>query len=122
MAMDSLETKKMLEELNAPQLFDEIQLSIDDPVCVRSQGCRLCVDKCPTKALYMGNKVELIQDLCIGCGGCVRVCMVPGCITLIRRRKSTGRLENSSTPLDTQKIDAAENARKKYALILNRIQ
>ncbi|MHA2233453.1 MAG: ATP-binding protein [Candidatus Hodarchaeales archaeon] len=120
MAMDRLEAKKMLEELNAPQLFDEIQLLIDDPVCVRSQGCRLCVDKCPTKALYMGNKVEFIQDLCNGCGGCVRVCMVPGCITLTRRRKSTGRLENFSTPLDTQKIDAAENARKKYALILKR--
>jgi Na+-translocating ferredoxin:NAD+ oxidoreductase RNF subunit RnfB len=120
--MDSLEAKKMLEELNAPQHFDEITLSIDDPICVRSQGCRLCVDKCPTNALYMGNKVELVQALCIGCGGCIRVCMVPGCITLTRKRKSTGRVEKFSTPLQTQKIDAAENARKKYVLILERTQ
>lgn len=122
MSMDSLEAKKMLEELNAIDYFADITLTIDDPICVRSQGCKLCVDKCPTKALYMGNKVELIQELCIGCGGCIRVCMVPGCMTLTRRRKSTGRMDKFSTPLQTQKIDAAENARKKHILILERIQ
>ncbi|MFW9917829.1 MAG: hypothetical protein ACFFGZ_19690 [Candidatus Thorarchaeota archaeon] len=122
MSMDGLEAEKMLAELNAPQLYDEINLAIDDPVCVRSQGCKLCVEKCPTKALYMGNKVELIQELCIACGGCVRVCMVPGCITLTRRRKTTGRVDKFSTPLQAQKIDAAENARKKHILILERIQ
>ena len=121
MTANNLEIQKILEELNAPQLYDEIKLSIDDAICVRSQGCKLCVEKCPTHALYMGNKVELIQDLCNGCGGCIRVCMVPGCMSLTRKRKNTGRLEKFSRPLQAQKIDAAENSRKKHRLILDRI-
>ncbi len=117
MGIEEVEIQRILEELNAPQLFKDIVLSIDDPICVRSQGCKLCVDKCPTKALYMGNKVELISGLCNGCGGCVRVCMVPGCMTLTRTRIDTNRIEKFSTPNQIQKIDNARNALKRQTLI-----
>ena len=45
------------------------------------EACLLCIDACPRKAIVVtdikGAKIkgpQLKEDLCIGCGRCVRVC------------------------------------------------
>ncbi len=41
----------------------------------RCKGCGLCVDDCPTKAIYVREKkAYLKEELCIGCGICVTRC------------------------------------------------
>jgi ferredoxin-type protein NapG len=47
--------------------------------CVRSRGedCRICVDQCPLGEAAIklnGNRVEVIEQGCIGCGVCEQAC------------------------------------------------
>ncbi len=111
MTIDEKTLKELLKD--APDHYRYISLKIDHAICRLSDGCRLCIDKCPTNAFYQKERVELIPELCIGCGACVLVCMVPGCIKLIRERKDTGRKEAVTTPKDVEKLLAALNIKKK---------
>ena len=108
--IDENTLKALLKDV--PDLFHNISLTIDHPIC-RLGECRLCLDKCPTNALYQKERVELIPELCNGCGGCVLVCMVPGCIQLTRTRNETGKQEVLSTPKEVEKSLRALNKRKK---------
>ena len=110
MALDEKTLKELLKD--TPDLFQNISLTIDHPICILGQ-CRLCLDKCPTNALYQKERVELIPELCIGCGACVLVCMVPGCIKLVRERKDNHKKETLSVPKDVEKSLNAVNKRKK---------
>lgn len=110
MALDEKTLKELLKD--TPDLFQNISLTIDHPICILGE-CRLCLDKCPTNALYQKERVELIPELCIGCGGCVLVCMVPGCIKLVRERKNNHKKEILTVPKDVEKSLNAVNKRKK---------
>ena len=46
-------------------------------------------------------------------GGCVLVCMVPGCIKLVRERKNNHKKEILTVPKDVEKSLNAVNKRKK---------
>ncbi len=39
-------------------------------------SCGLCVEKCPNGALFLQDKIELIESMCEGCGLCKYVCPV----------------------------------------------
>ena len=49
-------------------------------------ACGICIDRCPTKALFMtdGDEWELNLDRCIGCGVCATGCAF-GAIALVER-------------------------------------
>lgn len=114
MTIDETTLKELLKD--TPDHYRYISLNIDHAICRLSDGCRLCIDKCPTNAFYQKERVELIPELCIGCGACVLVCMVPGCIKLTRERKDTGRKETVTIPKDVEKLLRALNKRKKRDL------
>lgn len=41
----------------------------------RCTGCRICVDFCKFNALaYVGNKLQIFEEVCHSCGGCVLLC------------------------------------------------
>jgi len=110
MTIDENTLKELLKD--APDLFQNVSLTIDHATC-RLGECRICIDKCPTNALFQQERVELIPELCVGCGGCVLLCMVPGCIKLVRVRKDTGQKETLTIPRDVEKSLRALNKRKK---------
>jgi len=55
----------------------------NDDLCT---ACRICIDRCPTKALFMtdGDEWELNLDRCIGCGVCATGCAFEA-IALVER-------------------------------------
>jgi ferredoxin len=49
--------------------------SIKTEICKTSQGCKVCVDECPKKALFrLGQKIQLEPSKCNACGACVTSC------------------------------------------------
>lgn len=82
--------KKRREELLAPldveEFFVEGSIDIDKKICDGVE-CKLCIEACPTNALYWRlGKVGIIDDLCIYCGACVLSCIVDDCIRIMRKR------------------------------------
>ena len=71
MPIDEKTLKELLKD--APDHYKYISLSIDHAIC-RLGECRLCIDKCPTTAFYQKDRVELIPELCVGCGICQYRC------------------------------------------------
>ena len=73
---------------------------------------RFPAEPCVVPESYRG-KPEFDLDNCIGCGACVLVCMVPGCIKLVRERKDNHKKETLTIPKDVEKSLNALNKRKK---------
>ena len=46
---------------------------IDHDACIR---CGLCVNKCPNNALFMTERISLVENMCEGCSVCKHVCPV----------------------------------------------
>jgi ferredoxin len=109
--------KKRRQELLAPtgvkELFTDGKISINKFTCVGAQ-CRLCINACPTNALYWGTgQVGISEDLCIYCGACVSNCMVDNCIKIERKRED-GQIEEFSKPRDVVKIDEKISGKKRF--------
>lgn len=51
------------------EYFHSVQLR--EKLCT---GCTLCVKVCPTEAIRVTEKAEIIASRCIDCGECIRVC------------------------------------------------
>jgi Na+-translocating ferredoxin:NAD+ oxidoreductase RNF subunit RnfB len=112
--------KKRREELLAPSgvkdFFPEGKISIDKRTCWGVE-CKLCIEKCPTNALYWkAGEVEIVDDLCVHCGACVLCCMVDDCIKVERKRED-GKNERFSKPKEVLKLQDKINAKKRFTRV-----
>ena len=104
--------KELLEPTGVKEIFKEGKISINKFTCVGGQ-CKLCVEACPTNALYWGTgEVGITEDLCVYCGACVLNCMVDDCIKIERKRED-GKIEQFSKPSDVIKVQEKLNAEKR---------
>ncbi len=80
---------------------------IDEAWCI---GCTLCLDACPTDAIFGSNKLmhTVIEPWCTGCELCIPVCPVD-CISL---ENVTG----TQTGWAAWSDNAAQTARKRYEI------
>lgn len=91
------EREQILESLNVKEFFEEGSISINKRTC-RGVECKLCIEACPTHTLYWtAGEVQIEENLCVYCTACVLSCIVDDCIR-IRRKRSSGEIEEFSTP------------------------
>lgn len=114
------EKKKRREELLAPlnvkDFFAEGSITINKKTC-QGVECKLCVEACPTNALYWKfGEVGITEELCIYCGACVLSCIVDDCIKIVRRRLD-GELESFSKPREFVILQHGINAKKRFQRI-----
>ena len=89
--------QRILESLDVKDFFEEGGISIDKKTC-RGVECKLCIDVCPTHALYWkSGDVGVEETLCVFCTACVLSCIVDDCIRIQRTRPS-GEVEVFSSP------------------------
>ena len=120
---DTAEKKKkkrreeLLKPLGVKEFFVEGSIDIDKKTC-HGVECKICIEKCPTNALYWkAGEVGIVKDLCVYCGACVLCCMVDDCIKVARKRE-TGEEERFSRPRDVAILIQNINAKRR----LERIQ
>lgn len=114
------ERKKRREELLAPlgikEFFVEGSITINKRTC-QGVECKLCIEACPTNALYWrAGEVGITEELCIYCGACVLSCIVDDCMKIVRKR-STDEVESFSKPRDFLTLQNGINARKRFERI-----
>ncbi len=104
--------KELLASTGVKEFFEEGSISIDKRTCWGLE-CKLCIEKCPTNALYWKTgEVGIVEDLCVYCGACVLCCMVNDCIKVERKRED-GKTERFSKPNDVVKVQDKVNAKKR---------
>lgn len=104
--------KELLSSTGVKEFFKEGDISINKRTC---QGieCKLCIDACPTNALFwQSGEVKIIKDLCVYCGACVLCCMVDDCIKL-RRKRENGKVEKFSKPREVIKLQEKISNKKR---------
>jgi Na+-translocating ferredoxin:NAD+ oxidoreductase RNF subunit RnfB len=105
--------KELLASTGVKEFFEEGKICIDKRTCWGVE-CKLCIEKCPTNALYWkAGEVGIVDDLCVYCGACVFCCMVEDCITVERKRED-GTTERFSKPKDVVKVQDKINAKKRF--------
>jgi len=90
---------ELLKSMGVKEYFEEGSIEIDMKTC-KGLECNLCVEACPTNALYWrAGEIGIVEDLCVYCAACVFNCVVDNCIR-VRRKRSNGEVEKFSTPRD----------------------
>jgi ferredoxin len=110
------EKKRQREELLAPlgtkEFFAEGSITIDKRTC-QGVECKLCIEVCPTNALFWrSGEVGITEELCVYCGACVLSCIVDDCIKIVRKR-STSEVERFSKPRDFMVLQHVINGKKR---------
>jgi NAD-dependent dihydropyrimidine dehydrogenase PreA subunit len=101
--MNKEERTQLLESIGVKEFFDKGTMEINPKTC-RGIDCRLCIQACPTNALYWKEgKVGIVEELCVYCTSCVNVCIVDNCIHVSRVR-SDGETERFSNPQEIQRL------------------
>ena len=101
--MNREERVQLLESIGVKEIFNEGEMEINRRTC-RGVDCRLCIQACPTNALYWKEgEVGIVEELCVYCTSCVNVCMIDSCIRVSRVR-SSGEIEKFSSPQEIQKL------------------
>jgi ferredoxin len=104
--------KELIEPTGVKELFKDGKITINKFTCVGGQ-CKVCIQKCPTNALYWGTgEVGIIDDLCVYCGACVVNCMVDDCIK-IERTNESNRTERFSKVDNVVKVNERKNTNKR---------
>ncbi|MCX8153541.1 MAG: hypothetical protein N3E52_03800 [Candidatus Bathyarchaeota archaeon] len=104
--------KELLVSLGVQEFFPEGSISVDKRTCWGLE-CKLCINACPTNALYWkAGEVGIVDALCVYCGACVLSCMVDDCIKVERKRED-GTIERFSKPRDVVKLADKINAKKR---------
>ena len=114
------EKKKRREELLAllgvKEFFVEGRITINKRTC-KGVECKLCVEACPTNALFWkAGEVGIGEELCIYCGACVLSCIVNDCIK-VERKRVTGEVEKFSKPRDFTALQHGINVKKRRGKI-----
>lgn len=105
--------KELLEPTGVKELFKNGKITINKFTCVGAQ-CKICIQKCPTNALYWGiGEVGIIDDLCVYCNACVVNCMVDDCIK-IERIRDDNQNERFSKIDNVIKINDRKNTTKRF--------
>ena len=105
--------QELLASTGVKEFFEEGSINIDKRTCWGVE-CKLCVEACPTNALYWkAGEVGIIDDLCVYCGACVLCCMVDDCIK-IKRRREDGKTERFSKPKEVLKLQEKVNVKKRF--------
>jgi Na+-translocating ferredoxin:NAD+ oxidoreductase RNF subunit RnfB len=105
--------KELLASSGVKEFFEEGNISINKRTCWGLE-CKLCIEKCPTNALYWKTgEVGIVEDLCVYCGACVLCCMVDDCIKVERKRED-GKTERFSKPKEVVKTQDKINAKKRF--------
>jgi ferredoxin len=105
--------KELLASSGVKEFFPEGKMSINKRTCWGVE-CKLCIEKCPTNALYWkAGEVGIVDELCVYCGACVLCCMVDDCIKVERKRED-GTTERFSKPKEVVKLQDKINAKKRF--------
>ena len=103
---------ELLESIGIKEYFDEGSVKIDMKTC-KGLECNLCVEACPTNALYWkAGEIGLVEDLCVYCAACVFNCIVDNCIH-VRRKRPNREVEEFSTPRDVLMLLHKINSEKR---------
>ena len=104
--------KELLSSTGVKDLFKQGDISINTRTCWGLE-CKLCIDKCPTSALFwQSGEVKIIKDLCVYCGACVLCCMVDDCIQ-VERIRDNGEKEIFSKPQEVIKLEDKISTKKR---------
>lgn len=112
--------EELLQPIGVEEFFVEGSITINKQTC---QGieCKLCVDACPTNALYWkAGEIGILPELCIYCGACVLSCIVDDCIK-IERKRSAGEVEAFSKPRDFLILQQCLSTKKRLERTQNKI-
>jgi len=77
---------QLLQSIGVKEFFEEGNIRIDKNTC-KGVECKLCIEACPTNALYWkAGEVGIVKELCVYCAACVWSCVVDNCIQITRKR------------------------------------
>ena len=111
-AKQQSQRQQLLASLNIREFFGRGEIQINQKTC-RGVECKLCIDVCPTHALYWAaGAVGVEEALCVYCAACVLSCIVDDCIH-VQRTRSSGEVEGFSSPQQVHRLLHAANAQKK---------
>ncbi|UCC33955.1 MAG: 4Fe-4S dicluster domain-containing protein [Candidatus Bathyarchaeota archaeon] len=114
------EREQLLQSLDVKEFFEEGSIKIDTGICDGVE-CRLCIQVCPTNALYWGDgKVNVVEELCVFCTACVLSCIVDDCIR-VRRKRPNGGIEAFSTPQQASNLLRKTNCLKRFEMVRRRL-
>jgi ferredoxin len=103
---------ELLKSMGVKEYFEEGNIEIDMKTC-KGLECNLCVEACPTNALYWkAGEIGIVEDLCVYCAACVFNCIVDNCIHL-RRKRPNGKVEEFSTPRNVLRLLHKINSKKR---------
>jgi len=108
---ERMERTQLLQSIGVKENFDEGSIWINWKTC-RGVECRLCIDACPTNALYWREgDVGIAKELCIFCVACVGVCIVDDCIR-VNRKRPNGEIERFNNAREVLMLLCNINSRK----------
>jgi ferredoxin len=103
---------ELLKSMGVEEYFEEGSIEIDMKTC-KGLECNLCVEACPTNALYWkAGEIGIVKDLCVYCAACVFNCIVDNCIR-VRRKRPNSKVEEFSTPRDVLSLLHKINSKKR---------
>lgn len=110
---------QLLQPIGIKEFFEEGNISIDKRTC-EGVECKLCIEACPTNALYWkSGEVGIVEELCVFCTACVSNCIVDNCIQVSRKRPN-GEIEKFGTPRDVLMLLGDISCRKRKSRVESR--
>lgn len=107
---------ELLQSLDVKEFFEEGNIKIDMKTC-KGVECKLCIEVCPTNALYWkAGEIGITEELCIYCTSCVLNCMVDNCI-VVKRKRPNGEKEIFGKPQDVFVLLDNINARNRIKAV-----
>jgi len=110
---------QLLHPIGIEEFFEEGSINIDKRTCEGAE-CKLCIDVCPTNALYWkSGEVGIVEELCVFCTACVFTCIVDNCIRVSRKRPN-GETEKFGTPRDVLLLLGGIGSKRRVSMIKTR--